>query len=230
MPRTLAIGDIHGCLTHLDALLAAVAPTPEDTLVFLGDYVDRGPDSKGVLNRLLQLSRTHPKSRLAFLQGNHEQMMLAARANLSSQRDWILNGGDATLNSYAGNRATLRDVPTEHWHFLESNLIDFYEDKTHIFVHASAYPDHDMEDQPDYMLKWERFEATRPHQSGKTIICGHSQQNSGRPANRGFAICLDTHACGDSSLLTCLDTTTGKIWQANAHSQITRAHISDFQD
>src|SRR5438128_6850305 len=76
MARTLAIGDIHGCLTALDTLLGFVRPTPEDRLIFLGDYIDRGPDSKGVLNRLIELKRIR---RFICLRGNHEIMMLAGR-------------------------------------------------------------------------------------------------------------------------------------------------------
>jgi serine/threonine protein phosphatase 1 len=79
--RTLAIGDIHGCLAALDDLLAAVAPQPDDLLVFLGDYVDRGPDSRGVLDRLIELCRTH---RVVPLRGNHEMMMRYARRTTAS--------------------------------------------------------------------------------------------------------------------------------------------------
>ena len=107
-PRTLAIGDIHGCLAHLDALLQTIAPTADDHLVFLGDYVDRGPDSAGVLKRIIRLTQTH---RVTALMGNHEQMMLAARESHDKHMDWLLNGGDATLRSYGGVGGVLRDVP-----------------------------------------------------------------------------------------------------------------------
>src|SRR5580704_11284012 len=74
--RILAIGDIHGCSGALDVLLKAVQPQPDDLLITLGDYVDRGPDSAGVVQRLLQLRETR---RVVSLRGNHELMMLAAR-------------------------------------------------------------------------------------------------------------------------------------------------------
>ena len=73
--RTLAIGDVHGCLTALDTLLGFVELRPTDQLIFLGDYVDRGPDSKGVLDRLIELRRLHE---VVFLRGNHEVMMANA--------------------------------------------------------------------------------------------------------------------------------------------------------
>jgi len=228
MPRTLAIGDIHGCLTQLEALLTAVAPAKGDHVILLGDFVDRGPYSAGDLNRLMQLARVEG-TLVDCIKGNHEQMMLDARSSLHQQREWILNGGDATLASYAGNRSTLRDIPGEHWRFLETGLVDYVETATHIFVHANISPDLDMADQPDYMLRWERCDETAPHHSGKTMVCGHTPQKRGRPMNRGYAICIDTHACGRSGRLTCLDAGSGKIWQADARGQISRAHISDFE-
>jgi serine/threonine protein phosphatase 1 len=224
--RTLAIGDIHGCLSHLDALLESIAPTPEDHLIFLGDFVDRGPDSALVLQRIMQLSKTH---RVTALIGNHEQMMLAARDSREKLSDWLERGGDATLRSYAGSRATLRDVPANHWKFLSENLVDYLETDTHIFVHANAYPDLSMPEQPEYMLRWERCDEIAAHESGKTIICGHTPQKSGKPMNLGYAICIDTNACRNG-LLTCLDATTGRVWQADAKGRVERSHISDFSE
>src|SRR6476646_6510 len=98
MARMLAIGDVHGCLTALDTLLGFVQPTPDDQLVFLGDYVDRGPDSKGVLNRLIELQRT---GSAVFLRGNHEIMMLGARNGRDDFRFWFACGGAEALESYA---------------------------------------------------------------------------------------------------------------------------------
>ena len=74
--RLLAIGDIHGCLTALNKLLHIMQPQPDDQLVALGDYVDRGPDSRGVIERVRALRRTHP---LVCLRGNHDVMMLKSR-------------------------------------------------------------------------------------------------------------------------------------------------------
>lgn len=222
--RTLAIGDVHGCLMQLEALLSAIAPNDDDHLIFLGDLVDRGPDSAGVLKRVISLSHTH---RVTSLLGNHEEMMLAARSSHDKFADWILNGGDATLRSYGGVRGALREVPPEHWQFLETKLVDYVETNTHIFVHANAYPDQPMSEQPDYMLRWERFDDIAEHESGKVIVCGHTPQKSGRPQNRGYAICLDTNACRGGPL-TCLDTASGRIWQADSSNRVTRAHISDF--
>jgi serine/threonine protein phosphatase 1 len=224
--RILAIGDIHGCLAQFDALFQSVAPTTEDRLILLGDYIDRGPDSCGVVNRILRLSR---KYQLTALKGNHEQLMLAARTSHDKYSDWIQNGGDATLRSYAGIRSTLRSVPADHWHFLEGRLVDYMETDSHIFVHANAHPNLAMVDQPDYMLRWERCDKITAHQSGKVIICGHTPQKTGRPLNKGFAVCLDTNAYAGGPL-TCLDIDSGQIWQAQANGRVQRALISDFSD
>lgn len=223
MERVLAIGDIHGCLEQFDALLGAVELKESDHLVLLGDYVDRGPDSAGVLKRIIELTKAH---HVTAIKGNHEQMMMEARGGENFLREWVLNGGDATLASYAGSRATIRDVPAEHWQFLETGLADYLETETHIFVHANAYPDHAMEEQPDYMLQWERCDKIRPHQSGKVLVCGHTPQWMG-PMNRGFAICIDTGA-GYGDALTCLDVVSGRVWQAGKNAKISRSKISDY--
>jgi serine/threonine protein phosphatase 1 len=222
----LAIGDIHGCRVHFDALLQGVAPSADDQIILLGDYVDRGPDSAGVMRQVLKLARTH---RVISLKGNHEQMMLEARTSRDKLSDWLRNGGDATLHSYGGIRGSLEDVPADHWQFLESQLVDFLETDSHIFVHANVHPDVAMTEQPDYMLRWERCDDIREHQSAKVIVCGHTPQKSGRPLNKGFAICLDTNACRGGPL-TCLEVGTGRVWQADANGRVRRAHISDFSE
>ena len=94
--RTIAIGDIHGCASALRKLAAEIQPTPSDTLVTLGDYIDRGPDSRGVLDLLIELKH---HCRLVPLLGNHEQMLFSARASQTMCRQWQRFGGDATLRS-----------------------------------------------------------------------------------------------------------------------------------
>jgi len=234
--RTLAIGDIHGCLTALERLLAEVRPQADDLVVTLGDYVDRGPDSRGVIERLLQLGT---ECQLVALRGNHDFMMLEARrARLdadnwrrdpirltdptyhpradvpSEEKEWLACGGRQTLVSYSQG-GTLRDVPEEHWHFLEQTCVDWYETATHLFVHANAYPDMPLADQPEYMLHWEKMLAPRQHVSGKILICGHTSQRSGLPRNWGHTVCIDTWVYGAAGWLTCLDVDTGQYWQAN---------------
>jgi serine/threonine protein phosphatase 1 len=219
MGRILAIGDIHGCRAALDTLLGFVDPGPADQLVFLGDYVDRGPDSKGVLDRLIELRRQHD---VVCLRGNHEIMMLGARLGRDDCRFWLTCGGAAALESYAGpdRVGKLEDIPYEHWHFLERGCVDWCETRTHIFVHANLHPDKLLGEQPTHWLHWQPISKQwhRAHCSGKTMICGHTHQREGVPLRLMQAVCIDTWAYGDG-WLTCLDVETGEYWQAQELGQ-----------
>jgi serine/threonine protein phosphatase 1 len=209
--RLLAVGDIHGCLAAFDDLLNWVRPTPDDFVVALGDFVDRGPNTRGVLDRLIELKKT---LNLVCLRGNHEQMMLEARAGGSSERKmWLGVGGMQTLQSY-GVMARLTDVPRAHWDFLESKLVDYYETDRFIFTHATVLCDCALSDQPDYALRWEFLPEEMRHHSGKTVICGHTSQKAGVPKVVPGAICIDTFAHG-GGWLTCLDVNNAHYWQTD---------------
>jgi serine/threonine protein phosphatase 1 len=214
--RVLAIGDIHGCLLHLNDLLALVKQTPDDLVITLGDMVDRGPDTRGVIDRLIGLRKGGTK--LVCLRGNHEIMMAEARKGGTSERSmWLSVGGLQTLGSYGpdpGKAGTLDDVPPEHWDFLENGLVDYHETERFIFVHAAVYPDHDLDEQPDDMLFWEFLPGAMRHHSGKTVVCGHTSQKSGVPKVIPGAVCIDTYAHG-GGWLTCLDVNEGKYWQVD---------------
>ena len=217
--RILAIGDIHGCSTALNTLLAAVDPGPEDQIVTLGDYVDRGPNSRGVLDLLLEL---HAGGRLVALRGNHDVMMLEARHDPEERRLWLACGGKQTLESYGAKiteKGELKGVLDSHLRFLEETCVDYYETATHFFVHANAYHDIPLAEQPTYMLHWEKLGPTLPHMSGKVMVCGHTKQHSGEVLNRGHMVCLDTGAYA-GGWLTCLDVTTGRVWQANERGEV----------
>jgi serine/threonine protein phosphatase 1 len=224
--RTLAIGDIHGCLTAFEFLLDFVQLKPDDQLITLGDYVDRGPDSKGVLNKLIQL---HLREQLIALRGNHEVMMLGAReGGRDSRRFWLACGGMEALESYAppGKSGSIEDIPENHWHFIKHKLLDCYETDTHLFVHANLHPGLPLEEQAEMYLQWEEFkpEMHHPHFSGKTMICGHTTQRDGRPLNVGTAICIDTGAW-NGDWLTCLDVGTGEYWQSNEFGQTRQGRV-----
>jgi serine/threonine protein phosphatase 1 len=224
--RILAIGDIHGCSRAFDWLIAAVDLQPEDRLVTLGDYVDRGPDSKGVINRLITL---HDTRQLVALRGNHEVMMLQAHRNSRLESQWLYSGGDTTLASYSvsGEAGKLADVPDNHWDFLENVCVNWYETDKHLFVHANVDPDIALAFQLEHILLWEPFENPRRHVSGKTLVCGHTIQTSGVPRNLGHAICIDTWAYG-KGWLTCLDVISGRVWQANQNADVRMALIDEF--
>jgi serine/threonine protein phosphatase 1 len=179
--RHLAIGDIHGCFIALRTLADFVGIKSNDTVITLGDYVNRGPNSRGVLDWLI---RQHAVGNLIALRGNHEIMMLNARSDGESCRNWLHVGGIATLKSYAPADAEavgLAELPTEHWRFLENNLVASFETDRHFFVHANAYPELPIDDQPDFMLYWEKFNDPALHESGKIMVCGHTPQRSGLP-------------------------------------------------
>jgi serine/threonine protein phosphatase 1 len=215
--RTIAIGDIHGCSMALDALLDATRPRPGDTIVTLGDYINRGPNSRGVLDRLIDLGR---RCRLVPLLGNHDQMLLEARSGLHPTT-WLGMGGVATLDSYGPGRDIGLILPAHIW-FLEG-CRDYHETDTHIFVHANYYPDLPMSEQPVMMLRWESLrEATPgPHESGKTVVVGHTSQKGGEILDLGYLKCIDTY-CYGGGWLTGLDVKTGEVWQANQSGEVRR--------
>ena len=152
--------------------------TSDDTIIVLGDIVDRGPDTKGVINFLRELQQEHA---LVLLRGNHELMMLRARNDRAQFYEWKRVGGDAVLDSYQAR--SWEDIPQEDWDFIESSL-PYFETDTHFFVHANAYPDRPLESQPEFMLYWEFFDSPAPHESGKVMVCGHTSQKSGTRSYR----------------------------------------------
>ncbi len=214
--RTLAIGDIHGSYSALEALCKYVGFRDDDTIVTLGDYVDRGPNSKGVIDFLIELGKTQ---HLITLKGNHELMMENARNEEPELYFWLYNGGDAAMASFGVNdpRAIAEEIPDQYWNFFKS-CEPYYETKNHILVHAGLDPEADLTDQEENFTLWQRVFETKPHKSGKTIVCGHTPQQEGYPLKLDHAICIDTHACR-GGWLTCLDIDTGHYWQANEQGE-----------
>ncbi len=138
MTRIFAIGDIHGCYRSLDTLLGLVQPNTDDIVVTLGDYVDRGPMSSRVIDCLIELDHS---TRLVPLRGNHECMMTLARNSLHDARRWMVNGGAETLDSYTGRCGTvanLEDIPIQHWEFLTTRLLPYWETKGFILFMAAS--------------------------------------------------------------------------------------------
>ena len=221
----LAIGDIHGCFAALETLAGAVPFAADDLLVTLGDYVDRGPDSRAVVDWLIARWRL---GTLIPLRGNHELIMLEARVSPGMKDSWLSFGGDETLASYAppGREGCFDDVPEEHWEFFERSCRDYYETDTHFFVHANADPKLPLDRQSEQMLFWEKFNNPLPHASGKIMVCGHTAQKSGMPDNVGHAVCIDTWVYGDG-WLTCLDVGSGRFWQANQRRETRRGRLGE---
>ncbi len=225
--RTIAVGDIHGCSNLLDQLLSIVQPKADDRLIFLGDYVDRGPDSRGVLDRLI---KWHAQGNVVCVRGNHELMMMRARRSRSDYRMWYSVGGMQALASYGsspGQMGTIEQVPDEHWNFLEKFCLDYWETDSHIFVHAGVAYDLPMNEQDESWLFWEFFNPDFPpnHSSGKAVICGHTSQKSGEILDCRSAICIDTYAYG-GGWLTALDVNSGDYWQTNIMGALRQGKIN----
>jgi serine/threonine protein phosphatase 1 len=209
--RLIAIGDVHGCVHALDALLEAIDPNAGDRLVFLGDLIDQGRDSRDVLDRIIELKA---RCSVTLIEGNHEEMLFAARDDEQALRYWEHCGGSATLNSYRFG-GTPADIPPEHWDLL-AECRPYYETDEHIFTHANYLPDVPMGLQPEYQLRWALFEpeGMEPHVSGKRVWVGHTEQVEGDILDLGFAACIDT-ACWRYGWLTAVDVLTNHVWQAS---------------
>lgn len=209
-----AIGDIHGCLAPLERLErriladATARGTKERIIVYLGDYIDRGPDSAGVLDHLIE--RPLPGFHAIHLCGNHEDYMLRFLADPSVGSDWHRNGGDATLGSYGLDpvhewgrlRAELaRTLPIRHRAFLEGLRL-FHVEGDYLFVHAGIRPGLPLERQSREDLLWIRgsfLNSDLRHE--KIVVHGHSITRDAdvRPNRIG----IDTGAFM-SGRLTCL--------------------------
>ena len=212
--RTIAVGDIHGCALALQRLIEAVRPTADDLVVTLGDYVDRGPESRQVVDLLIDLE---DRCQLAPLLGNHEIMMLEALEDLESLRFWLECGGMATVESYGGG---MEEIPAAHLAFFH-RCHRFVETEDFIFLHANYDPDLPLDAQPDRLLFWEHVVRRLPpeHYTGKTVIVGHTPQTSGEILDLGHLICLDTYCVGDG-WLTAMEMESRQVWQANKQGEL----------
>ena len=187
----IAIGDIHGCVATLDMLLDLLAPTEDDHLIFIGDYIDRGPDSKGVIDRLLALRQSQ---HCTFLRGNHEAFMLAYLQDQEFEL-WGINGGVATLRSYAVDDQNVY-IPDEHVDFVRQTEL-YYDDTDFFFVHAGLRPEltiaENLEHCGEEVFLWER-EHLHAHEFElaweKTVVCGHTPKPE--PLNLDKLIDIDT--------------------------------------
>jgi serine/threonine protein phosphatase 1 len=204
--RLFAIGDIHGCYLKLDRLMDKIKLNSEkDVLVFLGDYIDRGDQSKEVVEYLLQLKRQHPST--VFLLGNHEQMLLEFLGG-ENINQFLVNGGKKTLDSYLGDSHLYSSqdprtvFPPEHLEFFNS-LSPHYEAENCIFVHAGLREGIPLESQNLFDLLWirEDFYFSK-FDFGKTVVFGHTPFQ--KPFIYKNKIGIDTGAAYGNKL-TCLE-------------------------
>ena len=222
--RILAIGDVHGCDAALGTLIDQLAIVPEDTVILLGDLCDRGPDTKGVIDRLMELSG---RCDFRLILGNHDEMMLGAfgRGPNVDPRFWDGVGGRETLASYGGADR----VPDEHLAFLETARL-YIETDSDIFIHATLEPGIPLRGQDGDYLRWLKITGDEPpHRSGKRIVCGHTSQPSGKPLLWDGWICIDTRVY-ETGWLTALDAGSNLIYQAHQSGQTREPlPVAEFQ-
>jgi serine/threonine protein phosphatase 1 len=177
--RLFVVGDIHGCCRELDVLLRSLDLPAGETVVFLGDYVDRGPQVRGVIERLIALAADRTVTTV-FLRGNHEDMLLGYLGRGGHYGEaFLANGGDVTLRSYGvrGTPSASRfeaALPPSHLDFLLATKL-LHVEGGYVMVHAGVRPDRALGRQNPHDLLWIRDEfITRPHGFGKTVIFGHT--------------------------------------------------------
>lgn len=183
-----AIGDIHGRLDAMNELLERLDPGPSDQLVFVGDYIDRGPRSKQVIDRLLELEQ---EVSCIFLRGNHEAMMLDYLED-GAWNLWRMNGGVETLETYSVDGTV--EIPETHRDFVARTRL-YYETDEFFFVHAGLKPDLSIEENlrrhDEQVLLWERSHLGASDLAWeKTVVCGHTPQP--QPIDRPLLLCIDT--------------------------------------
>ncbi len=193
---TFSIGDVHGCDAALARLLDACQNwngNCQRRFVFLGDYVDRGPDSAAVIARLISLQKECP-GQVTCLRGNHEEMLLLACRGSHSYDRWISNGGLPTLKSFGVSRP--EDIPKDVISWLRG-LSTCLDDGRRFFVHAGVDLERPLDKQFPDVLTWIREPFLTLADSidpGRLIVHGHTPTNTRRPDLRRHRLNLDTGA------------------------------------
>lgn len=230
--RVFAIGDLHGHRKPLDEMLRHLSPLPSDCLLFIGDYIDRGPESKELVQTLIDMRFSHPN--LVFLKGNHEDMLLGSLgypALVDDMETWLYNGGAATLRSYgvgtreldhalsigehAERASFLRNlIPAAHVDFF-LNLELYVESDRFFFCHGGIDPEHSIEHARSdvYHLLWmrEHLYADDPVWE-KTVVCGHTPLREPILASNLIALDTGLHYFGT---LTAVEVLSREVFQVS---------------
>jgi serine/threonine protein phosphatase 1 len=222
--RLFAIGDIHGCADELGTMLRTIAPGRGDTVVFVGDYIDRGPSASDVIELLLDAE--DGDAELVFLKGNHEDMMLSFLGMPGHYGEsFLFNGGAQTLESYRIGEADLNDVssriPRMHVDFLKRLATSYYR-PPYFFVHAGIAPLRQLEEQSVEDMLWIRQEFIfHPHQTGATVVFGHTPMRAVM-IDLPYKLGIDTGLVYGGKL-TCIEFTEGVAYQVARGSRQAKA-------
>lgn len=188
MKRTIIISDIHGCINQFNQLLSLIEyNSVDDQLILLGDYVDRGPDSKAVIDRVINLVRNH---KAIALRGNHDQRLydLVKSENSEVRAKFLQHGGIPTLHSYLESNFEITEerleqgielIRTNYQHHIDflGQLPLYYEDDHHIYVHAGLNPEYkDWKQQPENDFMYIKNDFIRSSfQWKKKVVFGHTR-------------------------------------------------------
>ena len=213
MKKIFAIGDIHGCLEKLQKLITNIGADPKnDTLIFIGDYIDRGNSSREVVDYVIRLKVQYKK--VVCLLGNHEHMLIRYLEGVD-EGIYLENGGIATLHSYGISPSDEPEkrkakIPREHLQLFES-LLPYYETEDYIFVHAGLKPGLQLCEQTKHELLWTRHEFIDAEDDfGKIVIFGHTPMSV--PLIMPTKIGIDTGAVFGGKL-TCVELPAVKFHQ-----------------
>jgi serine/threonine protein phosphatase 1 len=216
--RLFAIGDIHGCPDELDALLGSIRATRGDTVVFVGDYVDRGPSARDVIDLLLEREQ-QGGAEFVFLKGNHEDMMCAYLGMPGNYGEsFLFNGGAITLDSYGVTdlNEPLGRIPESHVAFMR-RLATSYLRPPYLFVHAGIMPTRELEEQSAEDMLWIRQEFIfSPHRLGATVVFGHTPMRAVM-VDLPYKLGIDTGLVYGGKL-TCIELNEGVLYQVPRHS------------
>jgi serine/threonine protein phosphatase 1 len=245
--KTFVIGDIHGRRAQLHSLIGMLPRDPDtDTLVLLGDLIDRGMDAPGVVSDVLEMHRERPE-RVVCLRGNHEQMLLDCIEEGALLWFSPATGGERTFEQYTGQYLRLekeedfeqarsalqRHIPTEHLDFFRQ-LPHFYEDDYAIYVHAGLDQGKHPRETSEHFLLWARDKGFYTHYTGKPCVFGHTPTHflplRGRLGRHGIyifhsAIGIDT-GYNHNSPLSCLELPEFNLYQSYADGHTQTHHIT----
>jgi serine/threonine protein phosphatase 1 len=212
MNKIFAIGDVHGCFDKLRSLMKTIpVDLSNDTLLFIGDYIDRAGDGPKVVDYILAVKKKY--SGIVCLCGNHESMLLRYLEGIDEEM-YLFNGGSKTLAAYGispsdGIKKRKAKIPPEHMRFFES-LLPYYETEDYIFVHGGLEPGLPLAQQSTHDLLWMRQEfIDSDYDFGKKVIFGHTHMKE--PLIMPNKIGIDTGAVYGGRL-TCLELPAVKFY------------------